>query len=135
MTTSSTTTIDASVTAGVQAVIAAYAQALDAGRTDEVAEFFCPDGVADFPGMARFEGREAIRAGYAGFTVDRPQLHIVANTVITSATEDEATAVSNLVFLQRGESGWAVQMVGRYDDSLRLHEGAWRFQHRLTTFF
>ena len=135
MTTSSTTTIDASVTASVQAAIAAYAQALDAGRADEIAELFTPDGVSEIPGMARFEGRETIRAGYAGFTIAQPQLHIVANTVVTSETETEATAVSNLVFLQRGESGWAVQMVGRYDDTLRLHEGAWLFQHRLTTFF
>ena len=125
---------DGSVRAAVQNVIGAYAQALDAGRWDEIAELFCPDGVAEFVGMARFEGREALRAGLAGFAPSRPQLHLVANTVVTAVAGDEATAVSDLAFLQRGKSGWTVQMVGRYEDTLRIHEGAWRFQSRVATF-
>lgn len=125
---------EASVTAGVHAAIAAYAQALDAGRNDDVAELFVPDGVAEIAGMATFEGQDAIREGYAAFAPTQPQLHLVANTVVTSFSEDEATAVSNLAFFQRGESGWAVQLVGRYDDALRRHDGAWKFQRRVTTF-
>lgn len=125
---------EASVTAGVHAAIAAYAHALDAGRNDDVAELFTPDGVAEIAGMATFEGRDAIREGFAAFAPTQPQLHMVANTVVTSYTADEATAVSNLAFFQRGESGWAVQLVGRYDDTLRRQDGAWRFQRRVTTF-
>ncbi|MFE1962162.1 nuclear transport factor 2 family protein [Streptomyces sp. NPDC059479] len=125
---------EASVVAGVQFAIAAYAQALDADRTDDIAALFLPDGVAEIAGVATFEGREAIREGYAAFAPARPQLHLTANTVITSWTEDEATAVSNLAFFQRGESGWAVQLVGRYDDTLRRQDGTWRFQRRITTF-
>jgi uncharacterized protein (TIGR02246 family) len=126
--------IDADIAAAVQATIAAYAQALDAGRTSEIADLFTPDGVAEIVGMAKFEGREAIRAGYGGFAPDQPQLHLVANTVLTSATADEATAVSNFAFFHRGEAGWSVQMAGRYDDTLRLHEGSWLFQSRVTSF-
>jgi uncharacterized protein (TIGR02246 family) len=129
-----TTSIDASVTAAVQTAIAAYAQALDAGRTDDIADLYTPDGVAEIVGMAKFEGREAIRQGFGGFSPQQPQLHLVANTVVTSATEDEATATSNLAFFSRGDSGWAVQMVGRYDDILRRQDGEWRFQQRVTTF-
>ncbi|MFG3025332.1 nuclear transport factor 2 family protein [Streptomyces sp. NPDC048254] len=126
--------IEALVAAGVQAAIGAYAQALDAGRTDDIAELFAPDGVAEIAGMATFEGRDAIRKGFAAFAPAQPQLHLVANTVVTSFTEEEATAVSNLAFFQRGESGWAVQLVGRYDDTLRRTGGKWLFQHRVTTF-
>lgn len=126
--------IEASVAVGVQAAIGAYAQALDAGRNDDIAELFVPDGVAEIAGMATFEGRDAIREGFAAFAPTQPQLHLVANTVVTSFTEDEATAVSNLAFFQRGESGWAVQLVGRYDDTLRRQDGEWRFQRRVTTF-
>lgn len=129
-----TTTIDASVTAAVQTAIAAYAQALDAGRADDIADLYTADGVAEIVGMARFEGREAIRQGFGGFTPQVPQLHLIANTVVTSATEDEATATSNLAFFARGESGWSVQMVGRYDDVLRREDGVWRFRRRVTTF-
>ncbi|MFE7934947.1 nuclear transport factor 2 family protein [Streptomyces sp. NPDC057456] len=132
----STTSADAgaSVAAGVEAAVAAYAQALDAGRNDDIAELFVPDGVAEIAGVATFEGRDAIREGYAAFAPTRPQLHLTANTVVTSFTGDEATAVSNLAFLQRGESGWAVQLVGRYDDTLRRVDGTWRFSRRVTTF-
>jgi hypothetical protein len=58
----------------------------------------------------------------------------VTNTVITSRTEDEATAASDVAFLQRGESGWAVQLVGRYEDTLHRRDGAWRLHRRSTTF-
>ncbi|MET7483736.1 nuclear transport factor 2 family protein [Streptomyces sp. NPDC005538] len=128
-----TTTIDPSVTAAVQSAVAAYAQALDSGRTDAIADLFTPDGTAEIVGMAKFEGREAIRQGFGGFSPEQPQLHMLGNTVITSATEDEVTATSNLAFFARGETGWSVQMTGRYDDVLRLHEGRWLFQQRVTT--
>ena len=125
---------EASVTACVLTAIAAYAQALDTGRNADLAELFVPDGVAEIAGIATFEGRDAIREGFAAFAPTQPQLHLVANTVVTSYTEEEATAVSDLAFFQRGESGWAVQLVGRYDDTLRHHDGAWKFQRRVTTF-
>ncbi|MFI1050130.1 nuclear transport factor 2 family protein [Streptomyces griseoruber] len=132
----STTSADAevSVAAAVQSAVAAYAQALDAGRNDDIADLFVPDGVAEIAGVATFEGRDAIREGYAAFAPTLPQLHLTANTVVTSFTEEEATAVSDLAFLQRGESGWAVALVGRYDDTLRLRDGVWKFRRRVTTF-
>ena len=129
-----TTSIDPSVTAAVQTAIAAYAQALDGDRPDDIAALFTPDGVAEIVGMAKFEGREAIRQGFGGFSPQAPQLHLIANTVVTSATEDEATATSNLAFFARGEAGWTVQMVGRYDDVLRREDGTWLFKQRVMTF-
>jgi ketosteroid isomerase-like protein len=127
-------TVDASVAAGVHAAIAAYAQALDAGRTDDLVELFCADGVAEIAGSGTFEGHDAIRAAYAAWVPKQPQLHLVANTVITSWTGDSATATSTVAFLHRGESGWAVRLVGRYDDTLHRYDGGWRFHRRVTTF-
>ncbi|MBD0735114.1 nuclear transport factor 2 family protein [Streptomyces sp. CBMA29] len=127
-------TADVLAESGVRAAIAAYAHALDAGRTDDLAELFLPDGVAEIADVAIFEGREAIREGFAAFAPAQPQLHMVANTVITSAAGEEATATSALAFFQRDESGWAVRLVGRYDDTLRRQGGTWRFQRRVTTF-
>uniref|UniRef100_A0AAU3H6W1 Nuclear transport factor 2 family protein n=1 Tax=Streptomyces sp. NBC_01401 TaxID=2903854 RepID=A0AAU3H6W1_9ACTN len=129
-----TTSAQASATAHVQAAVAAYAHALDADRVDDLVELFWPDAVAEITGVGTFEGHDAIRAGYAGFSPTQPQLHLVGNTVVTSATDDEATAVSNLAFFQRDASGWAVRLVGRYDDVLRRRDGEWRFQRRVTTF-
>ena len=51
----------AEVVEGVRATIAAYTQALDDGRTDDVVATFCPDGVCDIPGMGTHRGHDALR--------------------------------------------------------------------------
>ena len=38
-------------------------------------------------------------------------------------TTDEATAVSDVVFLLLGDSGWTIQLVGRYQDVLHHDDG------------
>jgi ketosteroid isomerase-like protein len=128
------TSIDAGVAAGVHAAVAGYAHALDAGRPGDVADLFCPDGVAEIAGSGTFAGRDAIRAGYAMWAPGTPQLHLVANTVVTGSTGDRATATSDLAFFRRGAAGWALHLVGRYEDTLHLTGGRWLFHHRRTTF-
>ncbi|MFJ8927548.1 nuclear transport factor 2 family protein [Streptomyces sp. NPDC102364] len=125
------------VAVAVRAVIAAHAQAQDAGRTDDIVALYTSDAVLEVPGMDPANGREALRAAFKGWAPERPQLHIVSNTVLThvgTEEDDEVTAVSDVAFLQRGDSGWAVQLVGRYQDTLCRDEGAWRFKRRSSTF-
>jgi hypothetical protein len=129
----STAPIDPSVWAGVTGTIAAYAHALDSGRAADVAATFTSDGVSEIKGFARFEGHEALAEGYRGLAPTGPQLHLVANTVVSSTDESHATAVSSLAFFSRGESGWALQMTGGYEDTLRLENGRWLFTERITT--
>jgi len=124
----------ADVAEGVRATIAAYTQALDDGRTDDVVATFCPDGVCEIPGMGTHVGHDALRAAYARWTPRRPQRHLVLNTLVTACSDDEASAVSDVVFLLQGESGWAVQVVGRYSDTLHRVDGAWRFHRRAAEF-
>ena len=124
------------VDAGVRRAIATYTQALDDGRTDDVVATFCADATVEIPGMGTHEGVDAIRAAYARWTPRRPQRHLVLNTLVTEWTADEAHATSDIVFLLKGEEGWAVQVVGRYDDVLH-HDDAddrWRFHARRATF-
>ncbi|MER5787326.1 MULTISPECIES: nuclear transport factor 2 family protein [Streptomyces] len=120
--------------AGVQTAIAAYAHAIDAGRTEAIPDLFTEDGVAEITGQGTFEGREAIGKAYAAFTPQAPQLHLVGNTLLTSPPGDEVTASSNLVFFVRGEEGWAVQLVGTYEDTLVRVGDEWKFRRRVTTF-
>jgi len=130
----STETTYAEVAEGVRAAIAAYAQALDDGRTDDLVAAFCPDGVSEIPGTGTYEGHDALRAAFSSWTPHVPQRHLVANTVVAEWNDHEATATSDLVLLVLGDSGWAIRLVGRYDDVLHHDDGVWRFHHRLTTF-
>lgn len=124
----------ADVVAGVGGAIAAYAHALDDGRTDDVVALFTPDGVSDIPGTGVIEGHDALLAAYGRWKPRRPQRHIVANTCVTTWNDTEATAVSDLMFLLKGDAGWAVQMVGRYHDTLRRVDGTWLFSRRVASF-
>ena len=119
---------------GIRATIAAYAQALDDGRTDDVVATFCPDGGCEIPGLGTHEGHDALRRAYAGWRPAQPQRHLVLNTLVFDWTGDEAVAVSDVVFILKGNAGWAIQLVGRYHDSLHRHDGAWRFHRRVATF-
>jgi hypothetical protein len=129
-----TDTSFAAVAEGVRATIAAYTQALDDGRTDDVVATFCPDGVCDIPGMGTHEGHDALRAAYAEWAPRRPQRHLVLNTLVTERGNDEAEAISDVVFILQGKSGWAIQLVGRYHDTLHRDGGTWRFHRRVATF-
>ncbi|KKD06325.1 nuclear transport factor 2 family protein [Streptomyces sp. WM6386] len=122
------------VSAGVRAVIGAHTQAQDAGRTDDVVALYPPDGVLELPGMDPVQGHDALRAAFKGWAPTQPQQHLVGNTVVTPTAEDEATAVSDVVFFQRGDTGWTVQVVGRYEDTFRHIDGAWLLQRRATTY-
>jgi hypothetical protein len=122
------------VVEGVRAAIAAYTQALDDGRTDDVVATFCPDGGCDIPGMGTHEGHDALREAYAGWKPRRPQRHLVVNTLVTDWNDHEASAVSDVVFIMQGDAGWAIQTVGRYTDTLHCVDGTWRFHRRTAAF-
>ena len=124
----------ADVAEGIRAVTAAYSQALDDGRTDDVVATFCADGVCEIPGMGTHVGHDALREAYARWKPRRPQRHLVVNTLVTDWNDDEANAISDVIFILQGDSGWAIQVVGRYHDTLHHDDGAWRFHRRAATF-
>jgi SnoaL-like domain len=124
----------AEVVEGVRAAIAAYTHALDDGRTDDVVATFCPDGVCDIPGLGTHVGHDALRAAYTKWKPRVPQRHLVVNTLVTDWNDREATAISDVVFILRGDAGWAIQLVGRYHDTLHFDDGTWRFHRRAAEF-
>jgi len=124
----------AEVVEGVRAAIAAYTHALDDGRTDDVVATFCPDGACEIPGMGTHEGHDALRTAYSRWKPQRPQRHLVVNTLVTEWNDYEASAVSDVIFVVQGDAGWAVQIVGRYHDLLHHGDGAWRFHRRVAEF-
>lgn len=120
----------AAVVEGVRATIATYTHALDDGRTDDVVATYCPDGVFEMPGVGTFEGHDALREAYAGWKPQRPQRHLVVNTLVTGWDEHEAAATSDVVFVLEGGSGWTIQFVARYRDTLHHDGDTWRFHRR-----
>jgi ketosteroid isomerase-like protein len=124
----------AEVAEGVRAAIAAYTQALDDGRTNDVVATFCDDASVDLPGFGIHTGRDALVTAYSKWVPRRPQRHLVVNTHITDWSDTEAHAASDVVFLLKSDNGWAVQLVGRYYDTLRREASCWRFAHRRAEF-
>jgi ketosteroid isomerase-like protein len=124
----------ADVVEGVRAALAAYVQALDDGRTDDIVATFCEDGTIDLPGMGTHTGHDALRVAYEGWKPRRPQCHMIVNTLVSEWSDTEARAVSDLVFVRQGKDGWSIQLVGRYTDLLHNDGGTWRFHHRAAAF-
>jgi hypothetical protein len=124
----------AEVVEGVRTTIAAYTQALDDGRTDDVVATFCADGGCYIPGLGTYKGHDALREAYSRWTPRRPQRHLVVNTLVTAWDDHEAHATSDVIFLLQGDGGWAVQLVGRYHDTLHRDGDTWRFHHRAAEF-
>src|SRR6187431_3424815 len=120
----------AEVVEGVRATIAAYTQALDDGRTDDVVATFCVDGGCDIPGLGTYEGHDALREAYAGFQPRQPIRHVVVNIHVTDWNDREAKATSDVIVLVKGDQGWSIAIVGRYDDTLHCDNGTWRFHRR-----
>jgi hypothetical protein len=118
---------------GVRSTIAAYTHALDDGRTEDVVDTFCLDGTIDIPGLGTHTGHDALRQAYDSWKPQRPQRHLVLNTLVRASGDDEAVALSDVVFLLHRE-GWAVQLVGRYDDILHRDGDRWRFHRRHAEF-
>lgn len=127
-------TTEAAVSAAVRNLIGAHTQAQDAGRTDDVVALYAKDGVVELPGQDPIEGHDAIRAAFTSWAPTTPQLHLAANTVVTSWSDDEATAETDVAFTQRGENGWAVLIAGHYVDTFRREGDAWLIQRRSTTY-
>ena len=120
------------VAEGVRATIATYTHALDDGRTDDVVDTYCPDGVFEMPGVGTFEGHDALREAYEGWKPRGPQRHLVLNTLVTAQEDGEVSAESDVVLITDSGSGWSIQFVARYRDTLHRHDddGRWRFRRR-----
>jgi hypothetical protein len=84
--------------------------------------------------MGTHVGHNALRTAYTKWKPRRPQRHLVVNTLVTDWNDHEATAISDVIFMLQGDAGWAIQIVGRYEDTLHYDDGTWRFHRRAAEF-
>jgi uncharacterized protein (TIGR02246 family) len=124
------TTTSTEVYVAVRDIIARHAQAQDDGRTDDMVALYCDDAVLEVPGMGVYEGVEAIRAAWDGWKPQSPQRHVVVNTVLTDWSDSDASATSDVVYVQKGDAGWSVQIVCRYKDVFQRRQGRWLLRRR-----
>lgn len=53
---------------------------------------------------------------------------------MTDWDDHQARASSDVIFMLKGDAGWAIQVVGRYHDQLTNDHGTWRFHRRTAEF-
>lgn len=123
----------ADTVARISTTLAAYAHALDDGRTADVVATFVPQGRSVLPGHHPLEGHEALHEAYAGLVPTAPQRHVLSNIEVVEIGDGVATVVSDLVVLGKRDKRWAVMFLGRYTDRLRADGDRWLFESRELT--
>ncbi len=123
--------------AEITALVYAYAERLDAGDLDGVANLFAHATWRAPRTGAHLRGFDEVRAVY-----DRVRLydgvprtrHVITNLVVDDpAGGDTATARCTFTVLQGVTRGRPLQVIvsGRYTDRFERVDGAWRFADRL----
>lgn len=116
-----------------------YADALDDGDLDAVADLLAEATVRDPSGAAIASGRDEVRALYEATTRLYPDgtprtHHVITNVIIEvdPADPDRATGRARFTVLQATD-GLALQPIiaGRYADRFERVDGTWRFVERV----
>jgi hypothetical protein len=121
----------ADVVGAIRATVAAYAQAEDDGRVDDLVAMYHPRGCLEIPGVGPVDGADALRTAFAGAAPQTPQLHAVVNTLVHEYSDHEAHAASDVVLLRKTDAGWLVQAISRYHDTFELVDGTWLIRRRV----
>ncbi|MEU2795974.1 MULTISPECIES: nuclear transport factor 2 family protein [unclassified Streptomyces] len=113
-------------------LIVEFVRTLDLGEPGDVAELFTPDGVWEWAeGDRRIEGRDALRAYFAGRPADRLSRRLCTNILVTLTSASTATASTYFTtFRVDGHTGGMLPprlpaQVGRYEDTFHKAEGRW----------
>lgn len=120
------------VDAGVRRTIAAYARHVDGRDMDQCASLFAPEARIAVMGESH-EGAVAIRAWLNQLARSAPGIHLTTNTLVEMIGEGRASAVSDVAFIKRDDSGWRIVVAGQYADELVESDGRWLFANRTIT--
>ena len=121
----------------VVALLAAYADAIDAGDFAGVAALLAGAEVQTEDGTVVAAGRDQVQALYEGTTKRHADgtprtAHLVTNVVVEAGDgADELRARSRFVVFQATDTvPLQPVVVGRYDDVFRRTDGDWQFARR-----
>ncbi|MFJ9173353.1 nuclear transport factor 2 family protein [Streptomyces sp. NPDC102360] len=119
-------------------LILEHVRRLDLGDPGTVCELFTPDGVWEWPyDNRRIEGRQALRAYFAGRPADRLSRRMCTNILVTVDSPDTATATTYFAtYRVDGYTGDTIvparppANIGHYEDTFRKLEGRWLMASR-----
>lgn len=121
----------------IRDTLARYNWSGDAGRLDDLAATFCPDGILEVRGFEPLRGRSEIAAFLGGVTRNtaanvhvKPLVrHNVANVLFTSLTREQAEVSSYFTVVTH----IGLDHAGRYRDVLVPAGDGWLIKHRKVT--
>jgi hypothetical protein len=120
------------VTAAVARLVHAYAERLDAGDLDGVAELFAGATWRSDRGSGR-RGTVEVRRAYDPVILydGSPRTrHVISNLVIEPAADTAAARCCFTVMQEPPGQRLQVILAGRYHDRFELHRSQWRFADR-----
>lgn len=120
-----------------EALLATYAERIDAGDFDGVGELFAAGVIADADGNALARGAGAVTRLFEATTRRFPDgtpktKHLTTNSIVEPAADGATARVrSYFVVLQKVDDGPLQPIAaGRYHDHLEQVDGGWEFRER-----
>jgi ketosteroid isomerase-like protein len=114
-------------------LVARYAELLNLGEVDAVAELFRHGRITSSNSDAVHEGSEAVAAMYresVHFPEKVPDTLLFTSNLQISVDGDTATGKAYFLGMHQTPGGIAPVIAGRYHDEFRRIEGQWWFHHR-----
>lgn len=111
----------------IQNLAGRYSHALDNGIPEAWAEVWTEDGVMEMVTQERWITGDELRALAAAG--DAPQSRHMPSTFVIDGAGDEAS-MSSYVTVVRCDDPAKIVFQGRYVDTLRRVDGAWKIAHR-----
>jgi uncharacterized protein (TIGR02246 family) len=130
--------MDPTTVIGVQDLFAQYAHRIDGRDFDGFGELFTADADYSLAGNAQ-QGRDAIKSFMRSVMTSPGGTHIITNVSVQDASGSSSggacAAVADYLLTRRPEADapFAVIGVGKYDATVVLDEGAWRFARLVIT--
>jgi 3-phenylpropionate/cinnamic acid dioxygenase small subunit len=120
----------------IRSLIYAYAELIDAGDFDGVADLFAHAHIVAANGQ-RFEGRDTLRVLWANSvrTYDHgsPSVcHLISNVNVRVDNDRTTARARSYVLVMQARPGFPLQpiAVSRHEDQFAKVDGAWRFAER-----
>jgi hypothetical protein len=119
----------------IRYTLAAYCQACDDGRFDDLVALFVPDGTFTVMG-GTYVGRDDIKAFIsAGQPPELRGKHICANSLVDiDPAGTSASGTIDYIFVGRTPEGLQITSAGRYHDTFVHTDAGWRFGSRRIAF-